>query len=154
MARPKTTDNHQPGQSAAPATAEGETTSGYFRRIFREDRSLLKQGSNAAVFDRWLKDHPGQKEVPDNVKAILHNVKSTVRNKRKQKRAEKAEATAAAPAVLSLAVAHSTVKSLGRLEEEIDDCLMLARGMDREGFAEVIDLLRNARNQVVRQAGG
>jgi hypothetical protein len=46
------------------------------------------------------------------------------------------------------------VKSLGRREEEIDDCLMLARGMDLEGFAEVIELLRNARNEVVRRAGG
>jgi hypothetical protein len=154
MARRPATGNNQPAQPTGQAAGDGETTSGYFRRIFREDRSLLKQGSNAAVFERWLKDHPGHKEVPANVKAILHAVKSSVRNKRKQKRAEKAEATAVAPAVLPLAVAHSTVKSLGRLEEEIDDCLMLARGMDRDGLAEVIDLLRNARNQVVRQAGG
>ena len=72
MAKRTTTDKkNQPAQSAAPATGNGETTSGYFRRVFREDRSLLKEGSNAAVFERWLKDHPGHKEVPDNVKAIL-----------------------------------------------------------------------------------
>jgi hypothetical protein len=70
-------------------TPDAETPTAYFRRIFREDRSLLKQGSNAAVFERWLNDHPGHKEVPDNIKAILHNVKSTLRNKRRQRRAEK-----------------------------------------------------------------
>ena len=38
--------------------------------------------------------------------------------------------------------------------DRIDDCLDLARGMDREGLAQVIELLRSARNEVVRQAGG
>jgi hypothetical protein len=36
------------------------------------------------------------------------------------------------------------------LEERIDDCLAVAREMDREGLAEVIDRL----NAVVRMGGG
>jgi hypothetical protein len=44
--------------------------------------------------------------------------------------------------------------SLARLKEKIDACLAVAREMDREGLAEVIDRLRAARNAVVRMAGG
>jgi hypothetical protein len=158
MPRPRT--KAQQPQQPAPSS-NGETTSGYFRRIFREDRSLLKQGSNAAVFERWLNDHPGHKDVPDNIKAILHNLKSVLRQKRKQRRAEKAQATPAAVApVVSAAATRSPAgarragASLSRLEEEIDACLAIAREMDREGLAKVIDRLRAARNAVVRMAGG
>ena len=76
MPRPRT--KAQQTQQPAPSS-NGETTSGYFRRIFREDRTLLKQGTNAAVLERWLQDHPGHKAVPDNIKAILHNLKIVLR---------------------------------------------------------------------------
>jgi hypothetical protein len=157
---PRTSTKAQQTQQPAPSS-NGETTSGYFRRIFREDRTLLKLGTNAAVFERWLKDHPAHKGVPANVKAILHNLKSVLRKKRKQRRAEKAQAMPAAVApVVSTAAAPTSAatrragSALGRLEEEIDACLAVAREMDREALAEVIDRLRAARNAVVRMAGG
>jgi hypothetical protein len=145
------------GENAA-ASAGGETTSGYFRRIFKENPKLLKQGTNAELFERWLKDHPGEKEVPKNVQAILHNLKSVLRKKRRQRRAEKAQTApvaveATAPAPSALAVPRRAGKGLAQLEAQIDDCLAIARGMDREGLVEVIELLRSARNKVVRQAG-
>jgi hypothetical protein len=129
-------------------TTNGETTSAYFRRVFMEDRSLLKKGSNAEVFERWLKDHPGHKEVPDNIKALLHAVKGRLRQKRRGRRGETTEA-APAPAA-----PRRTDKSLGQLEEQIDDCLAVARAMDAEGLSDVIDRLRTARNAVVRMGGG
>jgi hypothetical protein len=149
------------GTKAAQAPApggEGETTSGYFRRIIRENPKLLKKGSNAALLERWLKDHPGEKEVPKNVQAILHNLKSFLRKRRRQLRADKAQTApdavaATAPASSAPAAPRRTEKGLAQLEDQIDDCLASARGLDREGLSGVIELLRRARNQVVRQAG-
>ena len=77
------------GENAA-SVADGETTSGYFRRIFKENPKLLKKGTNDELFERWLKDHPDHKEVPKNIRAIVQNVKSVLRNKRRQRRAAKA----------------------------------------------------------------
>ena len=92
---------------------------------------------------------------------ILHAVKSSLRHKRRQRRAEKAKATPAtvaplvsATATRAPAAARRPGASLTRLEEKIDACLAVAREMDREGLAEVIERLRAARNAVVRMAGG
>jgi hypothetical protein len=141
-------------------TANGENTSAYFRRLFKENPKLLKGSDNSELLDRWLRDRPGHKEVPVNVKYILHAVKSSVRNKLRQRRAEKAQATPAVAPVVSArpapppAAARRAGASLTRLEEQIDACLAVAREMDREGLVEVIDRLRSARNAVVRMAGG
>jgi hypothetical protein len=45
------------------------------------------------------------------------------------------------------------LRNLEALEEAIDDCLTLARNFDREGLADVITLLRKARNAVVWKGG-
>jgi hypothetical protein len=141
------------------SSGDRETTSGYFRRIFKENPTLLKKGTNPELLKRWLQDHPSEKEVPRNVQAILYNLKSVLRKKRRQRRAEKAptapvavEATTAAPS--TLAVPRRAGKGLAQIEERIDDCLAIARGMDREGLVEVIGWLRRARNEVIRLAGG
>jgi len=42
---------------------------------------------------------------------------------------------------------------LDALEEQIDECLTLAKNLDREGLANVIGLLRRARNEVVWKMG-
>jgi hypothetical protein len=110
------------------------------------------------VFERWLKDHPALKEVPNNIKVLLLAVKTRLRQKRRERRADKAQAAPAAVAPVALptsplAATRRVGAGLTRLEEAIDDCLAVARQMDREGLAGVIELLRSARNQVVRQAG-
>jgi hypothetical protein len=130
---------------------DAETPSAYFRRIFREDRSLLKSDTNQPILDRWLKDHPEHKEVPNNIKGILHTIKSRLRQKRRPQRAQRAEP---APASTTVASSRRTDKSLAQLEERIDACLAVARAMEHEGLAEVIERLRAARNAVVRMAGG
>ena len=63
-------DNGQPG---------GENISGYFRQVFKENPKWLEGRSNDEVLARWLKDHPGEKEVPKRVKQNLSNVKSVLR---------------------------------------------------------------------------
>jgi hypothetical protein len=157
MPRPRT----NAAQTQRPASSSAETTSGYFRRAFKENPKLLKGSDNSELFQRWLQDHPGNKEVPVKVTYILHAVKSVLRRKRKQRRAEKAQTTptAVAPVVSATATrapaaARRPGASLTRLEEKIDACLAVAREMDREGLAEVIERLRAARNAVVRMAGG
>jgi hypothetical protein len=158
MPRPRT--KAQQPQQPAPSS-NGETTSGYFRRLFKENPKLLRGSDNSELFERWLQDHPGHKEVPVKVTYLLHAVKSSLRHKRRQQRAEKAQTTPAAvappastAATRAPAAARRAGASLTRLEEEIDTCLAVAREMDREGLAEVIDRLRAARNAVVRLAGG
>jgi hypothetical protein len=42
---------------------------------------------------------------------------------------------------------------LEALEELIDDCLSLAKHLDREGLESIIKLLRRARNEVVWKMG-
>ena len=46
-----------------------------------------------------------------------------------------------------------SVRGLDALEEQIDECLTLAKNLDREGLANVISLLRRARNEVVWKMG-
>jgi hypothetical protein len=144
----------QHATAASGPAGNGETTSGYFRKVFKQDPKLLKKGTNPELFRRWLQDHPGHKEVPENVKNILSNIKAVLRNKRKRRRAAEAPAQSTPVVAASPAATRPSGKGLERLEERIDECLAAARAVDTEGLAEVIDRLRNARNQVVRMAGG
>ena len=41
---------------------EGETISGYFRQVFKENPKWLEGRSNDEVLARWLKDHPGERK--------------------------------------------------------------------------------------------
>jgi DNA-binding MurR/RpiR family transcriptional regulator len=47
----------------------------------------------------------------------------------------------------------SHAQGLEALEEQIDDCLTVAKHMDRDALDDVIRLLRNARNAVVWKLG-
>jgi hypothetical protein len=125
-----------------------ETVSSYFRRVFADNPQLLEGRSNDAILERWRHDHPGQ-EVSKQVKQGLQNVKSILRS-RGRKGAKRKQARA--PAATALAV-PAPVKpaphKLEALEVAIDDCLMLARNLDREKLADAIQMLRKARNAVV-----
>jgi hypothetical protein len=136
-------------------TSGGESVQGYFKRIFKENPKLLRGRSNAAALQIWLRDHPGHTEVPNSVKVGLSNAKSAVRSRRRKRRAGRSED--------QMAVAGGTVKgpvangrrkgSLGALEEQIDDCMIQAKMLDREGLQDVITHLRRARNAVVWKMG-
>src|SRR5262245_51142568 len=138
------------------AQQAGGSVSGYFKAILKENPSLLKSTSNEDIFERWLKDHPGEKAVSDRVKAILFNVKSKLRKqlgaKRGRPRKEAKPTVEGQPAEVA-PVRRAATRGLDSLEERIDDCLTLARSLDRDGLEAVIDLLRRARNGVVVQQG-
>ena len=149
----------------AKKNANGGSVAGYFRKVFAENPGLLHGRSNQELLDRWLSDHPGAKEVPRNVKANLQNVKSVLRQqarKRKGGRPRKAVGTAAAPngplAAPELArprgaADEAAPSALERLEERIDDCLVMAKRIDAEGLRDVVAYLRRARNAVVWMQG-
>src|ERR1022692_2309394 len=59
----------------------GETSSGYFRRVFKENPHLLVTRSNEELMTRWLTDHPGHKEAPKNVHKNLAKIKGALRHK-------------------------------------------------------------------------
>jgi hypothetical protein len=124
----------------------GESISGYFRAIFKEKPKLLKSRSNQELLDRWLKDHSGEKEVPNRVKQNLANIKSVLRKKGRKRRAIADGATQPVAVVLPR-------RGLEGLEESIDECLDQAKRLDREGLDGIIHLLRQARNDVVWKLG-
>jgi hypothetical protein len=143
-------------KKAAKAEAQGESIQGYFKRILKENPRLLKGRSNEELLKRWREDHKGQ-EVSNSVKAGLQNAKSSLRSKRRKRRAAKQDnGQAEVAAVRPLAKVAKPAKpshKLEALEEQIDDCLSLAKHLDREGLGEIICLLRHARNKVVWQMG-
>jgi hypothetical protein len=132
---------------------KGESMSGYFRQIFEERPELINSGSNAELIDQWCRDHPRYSAVMlRKVKANLANLKSVLRKKMR-------EGFAITPrqrgyvAAAELGSTGDAATGLERLEESIDDCLTLARNLDREGLADVISRLRLARNAVVWKMG-
>ena len=135
--------------------AEGGTLTGYFRKILLENPKLLKTRSNQELLDRWLADHPDQKAVPDNVKSAVSNAKGALRQKLRKRKGgrPKAEQPPAAAGNGEPQKPKATPRVLERLEERIDDCLALAKHIDREGLEAVIKLLRRARNEVVWMIG-
>jgi hypothetical protein len=138
--------------SAGQAKGNGETMSGYFRKIFAENPGLLDSRSNDELLQRWLKDHPGETDVPKSVKVGLQNIKSVLRSKSRRRRQGKAAATGAGPVSQPTGIGVKKNK-LEALEERIDDALMFARGLDEEGLHDVISHLRRARNEVVWKMG-
>jgi hypothetical protein len=139
-------------KQSSKASNGDETVSGYLRRVFKENPQLLKTRSNDEVLNRWLADHPGEKEVPRRVKQILANVKSVLR-KRGRKRGRRPQAEQPRAAASAVVVVRKPSRGLEHLEEQIDDCLTAAKQLDRDGLDHVVRLLRQARNAVVWKLG-
>jgi hypothetical protein len=145
----KKAESNQPGNGKNG----GETVAGYFRTIFKQNPQLLKGKSNKELLDRWLKDHPDQKEVPKNVKASLSNLKSVLRSKRRTRVAERAEDRQAPGKRTHVDTVPTGSTELEALEHQIDECLIQAKTMNRKGLENVISHLRLARNMVVWKIG-
>jgi hypothetical protein len=141
----------------SPNGSPGETVAGYFRKVFKENPAWLKERSNDKLLQKWLADHPGEKAVPATVKSNLSNIKSVLRSKKRKKVARVAQASqpAATPMAPQAKVARVPTggSKLEALELQIDECLIAARHLDREGLHDVIAMLRRARNAVVWKLG-
>ena len=106
--------------TASKTAGDGESISGYFREVFKENSKLLDSRSNQELLDRWLGDHPGQEAMLDRVRTNLPNVKSVLRKKRRKRRGKQ---PAEAPVEGAVVVARTPISKLEALEEQIDDCL-------------------------------
>src|SRR5207248_7389754 len=107
---------------------QGESVSAYFRRVFDENPKWLDERSNDALYARWLKDHPGEKEVPEKVRQNLSNIKSVLR-KQGRRKAGRPKKTSQ-PAQTNSAPAEAprkVVRGPSTLEEQIDECLTQAK---------------------------
>jgi hypothetical protein len=120
--------------------------SAFFRSLY-EDPAHLLATPNADLIEQWLKNFPSTSEKAlRKVKANLANLKSVMRKQHRKGRKGKTSAPAMTP---SPVYARSGNRSLEALEESIDDCLTLAKNIDRQGLESVIKRLRLARNEVV-----
>jgi len=117
------------------------STSAFFRNIFEERPDLLDSKSNDELRKLWLQAHPNQREVPKKVIQNLSNLKSVLRKKKRTK-GGRASVAQVRPA-----------RGLEALEVQIDECLTMAKNLDRSGLEEVIHHLRRARNKVVWKQG-
>ena len=139
----------------APASqgrsSNGENVAGYFRPIFRDNPKLLKERSNEELYQRWLKDHPGESEVPLKVKQCLSNLKSVLRKSHGKAGRPKKDKQPAQEVVRTepSRPSGSLLRQLELLEQQIDEALALAKHIDRENLEDVIRYLRAARNRVV-----
>ena len=127
-----------------------KSLSGYFKQVINENPSWLDgAGTNALILEHFQKDHPN-KAITNKIKANLANVKSVLRKGKRRRGGVRASphliAARATPG-------FATTRSLAGLEEYIDECLTLAKNLDRVGLDHVIRLLRNARNHVVWKMG-
>jgi hypothetical protein len=166
MAKKRTQNQENPdraGNQAFPGNGgQSETIAGYFRQVFKENPKLLKERSNAKLLARWMADHPGHSEIPKSVKNSLANLKSVLRSKKRKRIARRAEESQLAESSVPgrppesrprVARVPSGSSRLEALELQIDEALIVAKHIDREGLHDVIGLLRRARNEVVWKMG-
>jgi hypothetical protein len=126
---------------------KGGTVAGYFRQVFATQPEWLKEKSNDPILAKYRLDHGMAADAPvdKSVKANLANLKSVLRKKSRRG----GRVAAGGTALASTRSGHR----LEKLEEMIDDCLTLARNLDRIGLEHIISLLRRARNEVVWKIG-
>ena len=124
-----------------------KSVGGYFRTVFASHPEWLRGKSNAPLLAQYRKDKGMAEDakVPNNIKANLANIKSVLRKEGRIKTGRKMISVKAVKAVPGT--------KMEALEELIDDCMTLAKNIDREGLANVISKLRSARNEVVWKTG-
>jgi hypothetical protein len=129
---------------------KGPSISGYFRELIEANPQLLNgPNTNAQLLERYQSAHPSAK-ITGSIKANLANVKSNLRKRKRHLAGFKSS-----PRIVGAQAVQAFVGARGMegLEEYIDECLTIAKTLDREGLDHVIRLLRTARNEVVWKQG-
>lgn len=124
-----------------------KSIAGYFKSVFATHPEWLQGKSNAPLLEQYRKDKGlgAEAKIPNNIKANLANIKSVLRKHGRKKTGRKMISVKAVAAVRGT--------KLEALEELIDDCMTLAKNIDREGLSNIIGKLRSARNEVVWKTG-
>jgi hypothetical protein len=129
----------------AKKAGKSESSYSYFKDLFHQHPEWLKEKSNSVIVARYKADHnlPEGTVIEKKVMNNLANLKSVMRKNLRTRLAAKNPGVPVAKSSNRLEV----------LEEQIDDCLTLAKNLDRAGLDDVIHLLRRARNKVVWRLG-
>jgi hypothetical protein len=126
----------------------GKGVGSFFRPIIEANPALLERGGNAELRRMWLEAHPSQKDVSKTVLQGLANLKTKMRHEMAGTAHGKKKA-----AIKTEMVAVGRSRTLDKLEEAIDDCVILAAHLDRNGLESVIRHLRKARTEVTLKIG-
>jgi hypothetical protein len=131
----------------------GQGLGAYFRGVFQERPHWLHEKSNDLMLVRYREDHglSSDQALAPSVRNTLANLKSKMRREEREGGAALGRDAPRAPE--RFAELPPDNDPLTQLEEQIDDCLTLARNLGREGFDDVIGYLRRARNEVVWKMG-
>lgn len=125
--------------------------SAYFEQLYAANPSWLDDSTNEQILRQWEKDH-GNQPMPPNVRSIMANKKSKMREKLgkaiRHKRIAIANDTS-----LPVPRGRLSIRALESLEEQIDNCLDLARQQHHPEMECVIKHLRIARRGVVLAMG-
>lgn len=132
----------------------GESTMGYFKRVFKSNPKWLNETSNDAVIAKYKEDHGigVDADVDKSIKNSLSNVKSVLRKELRTK----GDAPGRPRRTIKVVAAKGSIMpplSLETLEEVIDDSLTMARNFGLDKHHNVVRHLRAARNEVVWMGG-
>ncbi len=125
-----------------------KSVSGYFRKVFEQHPEWLKEKSNDLVLAQYRTDHGMTSEaaIKDSVKNNLANIKSVLRKK-------KGLGSYAATKAGTQRGSSGLIQRLEKLEGQIDDAMITAKGIDPIALESIIGHLRRARYEVVWKMG-
>jgi hypothetical protein len=127
---------------------KGPSLAGIIKQYFADHPEWLAAQDTSAVVAQFKKDHPN-KEVSKKVMQAIYNTKSTLRKGKKGAAKRKQTKAAANQLVTAAQKAGTPSAPLSMLEEQIDDCMILTKQIDRERLHNVLAHLRAARNAIV-----
>jgi hypothetical protein len=132
---------------------KGDSKSGVFKRLFLANKELLKVPSIADVMKLFEAEVGRSATAAD--RGVAANIKSKMRKElglRRGRRRKGGRRAAPTNGAVALAIPRSTAAMLA-LEDSIEDCIYRARRMESESLADVVRLLRRARNHLIIMAG-
>jgi hypothetical protein len=135
----------------AKTKVAGESKSGLFKRLFTSNKDLLKVPSIDEII-KMFEAETGR-SATDKDRGVAANIKSKLRKQlgmrgRRRRGGKRGRPPGSGNAAVAVAVAPRVSSALA-LEDAIEDCIYLARKMESERLADVIKMLRRARNQLV-----
>ncbi len=126
----------------------GPSLASIFTQYFLDHPDWLNAGKNEIVIKQFTIDHPSL-EVDKRVKQAMYNVKSRMNKGEVGLKRRKQSKMAARQLVAAAGRSDRPLAPLAMLEEQIDDCMILAKQIGRERMDHVLHALHSARNAVV-----
>ena len=131
----------------AKRKSKGESPFTYFRQLFTEHPDWLHQKSNDKVIAKYKEDHKlgEEDQIDKKIRDAMANTKSQMRKKQRDSK----NGTTRKGRKRTASGSTKPAGSLVNLEENIDQCLSMARGFEQDELKQVIGHLRRARNELI-----